>query len=144
MKTRWCFGIDNFTIPTKSNCNQIFFNPTFWNSIKAIVGKFRAGMAWKKTRGGNPYWIGPTKEVEDAQEFIAWHAKEFIRKDITGPVEIRIEARGLNDCDNVAKIVLDGIQQSGRLKNDRQVRKLTIEIVESRTNKGFTCEVTEI
>ncbi len=144
IKSSWAFGIDDFNVPAKSNSLEIKFNPNFWRMIADTVRNFRAGMAWKKTRGGNPYWIAPTKDVQVAQESIAWRAKEFIRKDITGPVELRIEAFGPQDIDNLVKVIMDGIQDSGRMKNDRQVVKLSVERTFSTKRRGFTVEVIEL
>lgn len=133
MSNSYSFTLDDFKIPSKSNCYTIRFAPAFWHQI----AHFARAM-------GRPYWIAPTDEVKTAQEVIALQARVSIRAQFTGEVELNIAAYGAFDADNALKIILDSLQDAGIVKNDRQVRKITIERDYTRKRSGFACTVREI
>lgn len=61
------------------------------------------------------------------QAAIGWHARQHYGAYRSGPVRVSVvffEARWRGDLDNLAKLVLDGLQDGGVIGNDRQVVEL--------------------
>lgn len=106
-------------LPNKANTYEIHFAPFFWNAIKDIVAGIRK--YYRKPL----YWVAPSKEVKEIENAIGFIAKSSLLEDTEAPVRVEIWISNRLDADAV-KAVLDGIQLSGRIKNDRQVEVLTI------------------
>ena len=77
-------------------------------------------------RAGSRQWIAPSDEVVAAERAIALFARTHL-PDFTGPVTVTIGIHGRIDIDNCAKVLLDGLQLSGRIANDSQVEELHIK-----------------
>ena len=108
-------------LASKKNQYEIHFARPFWAAIQRIAHSF-------KGRSRAPlYWIDTKTEVKKAEADIAWIAKEAIDRQIAGPVRVTILFTGRLDVDNSAGAILDGLQGSGRIVNDRQVSQLVIE-----------------
>lgn len=120
-------------LPNKANTYEIHFNRSFWNAIASTV----AGMA--KYVRGPLYWIGPSSKVKEAEKAIGYIAKQSLAEDTDGPVRVTIYISDRLDADSV-KSCLDGIQLSGRIKNDRQVRELHV-YKEKRPNTEFSFDI---
>lgn len=120
-----------FRLPSKKNSYQLRFLPSFWKRIKPIAEVF------KRQGARAPYWIGPSQEVVDAETQIAWIAKVAIKKAMSGDLIVTILFKGKMDVDNAPGVILDGIEKSGRINNDRQV----VEIRLKRVGPGKGCEV---
>ena len=120
-----------FRLPSKKNSYEIRFNRFFWRMIKPFVASF------KRRAASSPYWIGPSREVRDAEIQIAWIAKGAIKKPMAGDLIVTILFWGKLDVDNAPGVILDGIEKSGRIKNDRQVTEIKMK----RIGPGQGCEV---
>jgi Holliday junction resolvase RusA-like endonuclease len=129
------FKLD-IAIPSKKNRYMIRFNPRVFRAISPILRNF------KKPH----YWIGPAKEVTDAETAVAWaakmapnHMRGLGRKHLfEGDLRVTIKAYGKVDAGNLEGVIGDGLEQSGRIKNDRQIKELHIY----RLGPGKGCEVT--
>ena len=105
-------------IPSKKNSYRVRFSKQFWTAVMRIAPHV-------KMKGS--YWIGPSKEVEQIEQIIAWIAKSEIKEDLTGPVEMAVVTGTRHDFDNLLGVIFDGLEKSGRIKNDRQIDRLTVE-----------------
>lgn len=120
----------------KANTYQVRFHPIFWKIIEKIARGFRS--VHKKS----PYWIGPSDEAVNLENVIAYYAKQSLAEDTASPVRVDIWVPERFDADAV-KVVLDGIEKSGRIKNDRQVQVLTVYKLPIK-NKEFKFDITLI
>lgn len=107
-------------LPSKKNSYEIRFNPIFWKEIREIA----AGLA--KYVKGPLYWIGPPRVIKDVQSAIGYIAHQALDQDTDGPVRVDLWVSDKLDADNAAGVVLDGIQCSGRIRNDMQVKELRV------------------
>jgi hypothetical protein len=123
-------------LPNKANTYGIRFDPRFWKMIKGLATSFRARFK------SSPYWIGPSEEVKAIEEAIAYWTLRSIFEDTEAPVKVEIWISNRLDADAV-KACLDGIQKSGRIKNDKQVEVLTIYKLPIK-NTEFSFDVTLI
>jgi Holliday junction resolvase RusA-like endonuclease len=83
----------------------------------------------------------PTQECKNEQAAIAAAAAEVLPLLLDQDLGLRITLLNQRcDVDGV-KSVLDGIQQSGRIKNDRQFRELLVRHEQSEGAPGIECEV---
>lgn len=129
------FKLD-IAIPSKKNRYEIRFNPRVFRAISPVLRKFVK--PW--------YWIGPAKTVTDAETAVAWaakmapnHMKGLGRKHLfEGDLRVTIMAYGKVDAGNLEGVIGDGLEQSGRIVNDRQIKELHIY----RLGPGKGCEVT--
>lgn len=137
-------------VPSKKNSYRVRFNQVFWRQIEPLVRRFNAIPAGRwgdalrtaQRRGfiphkqRHPYWIDSTPEVKQTEQLIALAAKTAIRTTFAGPVRLQVTFRGKNDLDNALGVIFDGLQQSGVITNDRQIRRLVVDFDEARTT-GF-------
>ncbi len=83
-------------------------------------------------------WVAPSDEAKTYQDMVAWQFHLQEKREWRGAytaIPLQITIRLINqrhDIDGV-KGILDGIEQSGRIMNDRQFRKITIEHVDGKT-----------
>ena len=105
--------------PSKKNSYVIRFSRSFWACIKSIVEKFRHYK--QKT-----YWIDTSDEVKRFEELVAWNVKAAW-PDLEGDLLLEVQFNGSVDTDNTLGAICDGIERSGRIKNDRQIRKIIVE-----------------
>jgi Holliday junction resolvase RusA-like endonuclease len=106
--------------PSKANNYEIHFDRQFWGVIRQYVEGMR-----KYTK--KPlYWISPSKAIKETERAIAFAAKRILDEDIEGPVWLKLWVSDKIDADNALKAVCDGIEQSGRIKNDKQVKQITV------------------
>lgn len=79
----------------------------------------------------------PKKTIE--YENLVWFtAKDVIKEPLKGSVEVEIKIFTTSknmDIDNIAKSILDGLNGAA-YKDDRQVKKLTIEMFDSEDEKA--------
>ena len=113
----WRFTIKE-KIPSKKNSYRVRFSKQFWTAVMRISPHV-------KMKGS--YWIGPSKEVEQIEQIIAWIAKSEIKKDLAGRLEVSVITGTRHDLDNLLGVIFDGLEKSGRIKNDRQIDRLTVE-----------------
>lgn len=123
-------------LPNKANTYEIHFHSSLWIRIKGIV------QALRSTVKSPLYWIAPSQEVRNIEEAISYLAKSSLYEDTDGPVKVEIWISDRLDADAV-KAVLDGIQKSGRIKNDRQVQILTVYKIPVK-NTEFKFDITLI
>lgn len=82
----------------------------------------------RKGAAGNFY---TPKSTKDYEERVAWLVRAS-RGRVDGPCEvfIRAYARGNRpDLDNIAKVILDGIQKGAGFENDRDVVRLDVRVL---------------
>jgi len=120
-------------LPNKANTYEIHFHPTFWKEVRGIV----AGL--KKYISGALYWVGPSKEVKEAETVIGFYSKRILEEDTLGPVRMSIWLRGKLDLDAI-KAILDGCQLGGRIKNDKQVEELHVYRLKGK-NESFDLDI---
>ena len=123
-------------LPNKANTYEIHFHPVLWSKIKGIVSVLRG---YVKTP---LYWIAPSKEVIAAEEAISYFTKQSILEDTDQPVRLEIWISNRLDVDAI-KAIGDGIQKSGRIKNDRQIEDLIVHKIPIK-NTEFKFDVTLI
>jgi Holliday junction resolvase RusA-like endonuclease len=93
-------------------------------------------IAWARPRSHGARHFTPQR-VLDAEEAIAWHVRaELVRGHFTFTdqpcrLDIVLWSKTMlrGDVDNYAKTVLDGLEKSGAIENDRQVRELVVRFV---------------
>ena len=79
-------------------------------------------------------WIAPSEAAKSYEALVAWSFLSQEKRSWTAnePLELKIRLVGQrHDCDAV-KSILDGIQKSGRINNDRQFRRILIEHVDGK------------
>jgi hypothetical protein len=123
-------------LPNKANTYEIHFHQAFWNKIKGIVRAMRAVV--KKPL----YWIAPSAAVIAAEQAIAYFALQSLPEDTDQPVRLEIWISDRLDADAV-KAIGDGIQKSGRIKNDKQIEELVIHKLPIK-NTEFKFDLTKI
>jgi len=84
------------------------------------------------------WWVAPSVELREAETLIAWTAKAKLPDMLTEDLALDVRTPLKNDLDNLLGVILDGIEKSGRIKNDKQFK--CIEIV--RNEKLKNTEVT--
>ena len=122
-------------LPSKTNQYEIHFHGSLWACIYHTVSEL------KKHVRGPLYWIAPSKETKDVEKAIGYAANLSIAEDTDQPVMVEAWVSDRLDADNALKIILDGIQLSGRIKNDRQVKELAVHKIPMK-NTEFSFEVT--
>jgi Holliday junction resolvase RusA-like endonuclease len=123
-------------LPNKANTYGIHFSPFFWDAIKDIVAGIRR-------HSNKPlYWIAPSQEVRDIETAIAYIAKSSLLEDTDKPVRLEIWISDKLDVDAI-KAIPDGIQKSGRIKNDRQIQELIVHKIPIK-NVEFKFDITII
>jgi len=120
--------------PSKSNTYEIHFDRQFWGVIKQYV----AGM--RKYTKKPLYWIAPSKAVVETERAIAFAAKRVMEEDFDGPVRLFIWVSDKIDADNALKAICDGIEKSGRIKNDKQVKQIIVTKFQG-PNKYFDIDI---
>jgi hypothetical protein len=123
-------------LPNKANTYQIFFAPFFWNAIRSIVSGIRAHYTKPL------YWIAPSRKVKDIEQAIAYITKQSLSEDTDGPVKLEVWISDRLDVDAI-KAIGDGIQLSGRIKNDRQIKELIVHKLQKK-NTEFEIDLTTI
>jgi Holliday junction resolvase RusA-like endonuclease len=88
----------------------------------------------QRAKGGLGRHFTPA-ETRAAQTAIALQASIARGRFSAGDLEVRIDfyvrrrkGQQVGDIDNLAKLVLDGLQMGGVMGNDRQVKRLELEI----------------
>lgn len=115
-------------IPSKSNTYQIRFHQSFWKAITTIVANFRHQQKQRKAPS-QPYWIGPSEEVERAEEAIAYFFRVAEKREWLNGEDLSLTVTLINqnaDIDNTLKVICDGIEKSGRIKNDNQFSQILV------------------
>jgi len=117
------------TVPSKKNSYRIRYARDFLATIQHIIQAFKM---YKKAT----VWIGPTDAVKQFEMLVAWTATVAIPKDYQpgDRLGIQITYQGKADLDNMLGAILDGLQQSGRVPNDKQFKD--IHILEGDTSGG--------
>lgn len=121
--------------PSKANNYEIHFSNAFWAAIKDIV----AGLT--KYVKGPLYWIGPSKEMKVIETIIAFYVKRILEDDTSAPLRVRMWVSDKIDADNGLKAVLDAIQLSGRIQNDKQIKEVIVRKVPGNKNESFDLEI---
>lgn len=128
-------------LPNKSNSYQVHFNQEFFKAIVSIVNSFKDRLPALRL-----YWIGPSLAAKRAEECIAMIFRNEERREWLNnePLELKIKLiKQRGDVDGI-KCVPDAIQKSGRIGNDRQFRKITIEHVVEGKEPSIEIEVEPI
>ena len=124
-------------LPSKANTYQIHFNKAFFQAIIGIVQSFKDKLPVKL------YWIGPSLATKRAEEYIAMAFRNFERREwLNGePLELKIRLiKQRTDVDAI-KCIPDSIEKSGRITNDRQFRKITVEHIDEGKEPAIEIEV---
>ena len=88
-------------------------------------------------------WIAPSDEAKAYEALVAWEFLRQERREWTHGEPLSLSIRLVNqrhDCDAI-KAIGDGIQRSGRIGNDKQFRRITIEHVDGRGEPAVEIEV---
>ncbi|MDA2936818.1 hypothetical protein MYX75_00955 [Acidobacteria bacterium AH-259-A15] len=109
-------------IPTKKNQYEIRWNQRAYKVIKQVLQNFKGPLVW----------IAPNKRTQNMETLIAWAAKTAISEKLTGPLRIIIYAQSITDIDGPPQIILDAIEKSGRIDNDRQFKELVVRVNDER------------
>lgn len=123
-------------LPNKANTYEIHFHPMLWGKIKGIVGSLRSSVKARL------YWIAPSKEVVAIEEAISYIAKTSLHEDTDKPVRLEVWVSDRLDADAI-KAIGDGIEKSGRIKNDRQIQELIVHKIPIK-NDHFKFDLTII
>lgn len=101
-----------------------------WKLIKALVEK------WKAATHLGPWWIAPSQEAKNYEAEIAWGVLAGEKREWLNSEPLTLTIRLVNQRHDVdaVKAILDGIQKSGRVKNDKQFRRIVIEHVDGKTS----------
>ena len=121
-------------IRNKANNYQIRINPSLWKRIRHVVEQ------WRRETRKAPWWIAPSEEVKAYEQEVAWRVKAAETRSFTNGEPLQLILTLIHsrlDIDAV-KAVLDSIQASGRIKNDRQFELL---IVRRRKGKEPAIEI---
>lgn len=117
------------TIPgklkNKSNNYEVQINRALWSRIKKIVEQFR------KETGMSPWWVAPSMAVKAYETEVAYRALDQEKHEWIRGEQLQLWIRLVNqrhDAD-ATKAIPDGLQRSGRIANDKQIRRLVIEHV---------------
>ena len=114
-----------WNVPSKKNSYQVRFSKVFWQRISGSAFLFRQS-------GQKTYWIGPSKKIKDFERnmatYFALKCPDFGKM----PVGISITTGQRNDVDNLPGAILDALQKSGRIHNDKQVQILTVKRIKKR------------
>lgn len=106
----------------KANHYEIRIHPNLWKRIRPLVEQWRS-----ENISSRPWWIGPSGDTLSFQEMVAWQVKiQSPQKFGTEPVRVTILLINQSTDVDAVKSVLDGIQDSGVIANDRQIRELRI------------------
>jgi Holliday junction resolvase RusA-like endonuclease len=113
-------------LKNKANRYRVKLNMGLWRLIGKTV------MEWKiRNRGKPPWWASPDDQTKAYEEEVAYRVRIAERRSWlkNEPLELRIRlVNSKHDVDST-KAIQDGIQQSGRIKNDKQFRRIVIEHV---------------
>lgn len=123
-------------VVNKANNYEIRINPSLWRDIKGMVG------LWRSRNGRvRPWWIGPSDETKTFQELVAWAVKVQC-KERFGKEEVAVAINLINQGVDVdaLKAAIDGIQDSGVIENDRQIKNLSVVSVK-RDGHGPSLEI---
>jgi Holliday junction resolvase RusA-like endonuclease len=97
---------------------------------------------------GRDWWKKSAKAYWDYLEVLIWEIKKQRPKQLKGKLGVKIWAyRKTNkeaDCDNISKSILEACQKSGLVKDDKQFKKLEIEVREGNTKPFLVFEVYEL
>ena len=110
-------------LKNKANSYEVRINPSLWNRIKPIVEH------WRKETKKSPWWIAPSGEVKAFEEEVAWRFRSAEKREFLNGEQLELRITLINqphDSDAI-KAIPDAIQKSGRITNDKQIRKLIIE-----------------
>ena len=84
----------------------------------------------------------PSPQAKVGLELIALAAKRAIPRKIDGPIKVSVDVFGRRrDLDNVCGSVLDGLELSGKIDNDRQVNELHARRIDSARKTGCVVRV---
>tara|TARA_Y100000310_G_C20519584_1_gene732981 strand:- start:472 stop:831 length:360 start_codon:yes stop_codon:yes gene_type:complete len=90
-------------------------------------------------------FIMPSPKAKAAVELIAWKARQAIPHDIDGPIKVSVGVFGRRrDLDNVCGSVMDGLELSGRIGDDRQVDELHAKRIKGSRKDGCVVAVEEL
>lgn len=76
-----------------------------------------------------PYWISPNRRVKQFEENLATWFALYLPDFGDTPLNVIVLVNQKNDVDNIAGSILDALQKSRRIINDRQVESITIQRV---------------
>lgn len=125
------------SLPNKANSYTIHFNQAFFQAIAEIVQSF------KKSLPVRLYWIGPSLAAKRAEECMSMIFRNEERREWLNGESLEIKIWLIKqriDADGI-KVVLDSIQKSGRIQNDRQFRKITVEHIAEGPEPSVEIEV---
>lgn len=105
-------------IPSKKNSYEVHINQRVYRAWMQIAPHIKGGSKW---------WVAPSPEVKQMEQLIAWTAKAKLPDFGDADLAMVVETPLRNDLDNLLGVILDGIEQSGRIKNDKQFKLITIE-----------------
>jgi Holliday junction resolvase RusA-like endonuclease len=108
--------------PSKANQHVVRIAPDLWRRIASIIQQ------WRHTHTGASFWISPTEEVAAYEEMAAVQIAAQEPWCFEGQLAVEVHLFGQQvDIDNALKALLDSLQKSGVIKNDRQIVQLTVE-----------------
>jgi len=101
--------------PNKANSNMVMVGKEFAQTIKRQI-VYAKEMGWRR------WWIAPTSVVKAYENEVAMRFKTYAKtyeKDARLVVYVSLVNQRI-DVDGALKAILDGIELSGRISNDRQ------------------------
>lgn len=105
----------------QKNCYEIHFAPSLWKAIKPLVENIQRLAKTKRL-----YWISPTRRVKQFEKDLSTWFALYLPDFKDSPMCIEIQVNQKNDVDNIPGAILDALQKSRRIVNDRQVESITI------------------
>lgn len=119
-------------VPSKKNRYEVRLSKPFLSAL------MRSGLL--KAFPGVKWWVAPARAVEDFELMLAWEFKRALRDYGGESIELNVVVGGKRqDLDNVLGCILDALQKSGRIANDKQVRE--IHVCRNPEVKGVVIEV---
>lgn len=112
-------------IPSKKNAYEIHFSPAFWAAISSLASHFKTTL-----RGRSLYWVAPSKKVVQFERNLSIWFALYLPNYGELPIVVHIKIDQKNDVDNIGGAILDALEKSRKIKNDKQVVAIVIERVE--------------
>ncbi len=113
-----------WSIPSKKNSYEIHFAPRFLKAIRSVIDRFK-----QSAQANRLYWISPTAKVKQFEKNLSTWFALYLPDYGQTPISVSISVGQRNDVDNIGGAVLDALEKSRKIKNDRQVESISIHRV---------------
>lgn len=114
-----------WSIPSIKNSDEIRLAPKLWGAIRPMVEKVK-----QLHRIRRPYCISPNRRLKQFEENLAAWFALYLPDLGDGPINVVALVYQRIDVDKSPGSILDALQKSRRIINDRQVECITIRRVQ--------------